>query len=75
MASTVAEGVEHLQSAPDCVILDLDLPDGRGESVLRSIGERGIDSRVVVCTAAADEGRLDDVSSLHPHAVLKSRST
>jgi len=69
-ASTVAEGVEHLQSAPDCVILDLDLPDGRGELVLRTIAEQGIGCRVVVCTAAADEGRLDGVSNLNPHAIL-----
>jgi len=69
-AATVAEGVEHLRSQPDCVILDLDLPDGRGESVLRWMDERGIDSRVVVCTAAADEERLDDVNRLNPHAIL-----
>jgi two-component system response regulator PilR (NtrC family) len=70
-AATVAEGIEHLRSAPDCVILDLDLPDGCGESVLLSIAELGIDSRVVVCTAAADDDRLDCLNRLRPHAILR----
>jgi DNA-binding NtrC family response regulator len=70
-AATVAEGVEHLRSAPDCVILDLDLPDGCGESVLQSIAELGIGSRVVVCTAAANHERLDCLNTLGPHAILK----
>src|SRR5262245_39283777 len=70
-AATVAEGVEQLRSAPDCVILDLDLPDGHGELVLRSIAQLGIESRVVVCTAAVDEERLDCLSRLNPHAILR----
>src|SRR5262249_28219772 len=69
-AATVAEGVEHLRSEPDCVILDLDLPDGRGELVLRAIGELGLGSRVVVCTAAVDRQRMESLHSLHPHAIL-----
>jgi DNA-binding NtrC family response regulator len=70
-AATVAEGLEHLRSEPDCVILDLDLPDGRGESVLRTIAAQGIGCRVVVCTAAADDERLDGLSRLRPYAVLR----
>jgi two-component system, NtrC family, nitrogen regulation response regulator GlnG len=70
-AATVAKGVEHLSSAPDCVILDLDLPDGCGESVLHSIARLGINIRVVVCTAAADQERLDCLDRLGPHAILR----
>ena len=70
-AATVAEGVDHLRSEPDCVILDLDLPDGRGELVLRSISELGIKSRVVVCTAAVDDQRMESLQTLHPHAILR----
>jgi ActR/RegA family two-component response regulator len=69
-ASTVAEGIDRLRLNPACVILDLDLPDGRGESVLRSIREARARCHVVVCTAGT-EARLDWVSTLSPHAILR----
>jgi len=70
IASTVTEGLELLGELPGCVILNLDLPDGRGEIVLRTIREEGISSRVVVCTAGTDEDRLRGVGKLAPYTIL-----
>src|SRR4051794_18665125 len=50
VAGTVAEGLKMLEQAPDYVILDLRLPDGSGESILRRIREVGLMSRVAVTT-------------------------
>ena len=40
-AGTIAEGLASLDRhpLPDCVVLDMDLPDGGGETVLRAIRE------------------------------------
>lgn len=70
-AATVAEGIESLGSAPACVILDLKLPDGSGERVLRRIRETGIGSRVVVNTATEDQALLEAVRQLHPDAIIR----
>jgi DNA-binding response OmpR family regulator len=37
MAATVAGGLAALDPPPDCVVLDLNLPDGDGEAILRTI--------------------------------------
>jgi len=62
LAATVAEGLERLDPAPSCVILDLNLPDGDGESILRT--------RVAVCSATTDGRRLAEVWSLSPEMLL-----
>ncbi len=70
-ASTVGEGLALLDSEPDCVILDLMLPDGEGETVLRHVRDAGLRTRVVVTTATGDEGRLERVRQLEPVAILR----
>ena len=45
---TVAEGIASLESQPDWVILDLLLPDGCGEAVLRQARRRSRPVRVAV---------------------------
>lgn len=67
---TVAEALEWLPTAPVCIILDLALPDGTGEAVLRGVREAGLGSRVVVCTAIMDEGRLEGLRPLTPDAII-----
>ena len=54
VAENVAEGIAALDPAPRCVILDLNLPDGGGETILRTISARGLSSRVAVLS----QGRL-----------------
>ena len=70
VASTLAEGIDLLDNEPEWLILDLMLPDGEGESVLRRIKEAKLTTRVAVTTAEGDEGRLEAVRRLGPEAVL-----
>src|SRR4051794_19285678 len=70
-ASTVAEGLALLASGPDCVVLDLMLPDGDGETVLRRVRDERLPTRVVVATATGDEARLERIWRLKPDAVLQ----
>src|SRR3954462_15182419 len=69
-ASTVAEGLVLLDSVPDCIITDLMLPDGDGETVLRRVRDDHLPTRVVVTTATGDEARLERLWRLEPDAVL-----
>ena len=71
VASTVAEGMAQLEPPPDCVILDLMLPDAGGEVLLRKIREDRMPTRVAVCTGTHDPVRLRAVASLGPDALLK----
>jgi DNA-binding NarL/FixJ family response regulator len=74
-AATIAEGVAQLDPAPDCIVLDLVLPDGKGEAILRKIRVEQLQvcdqTRVVVNTGLDDPARLSEVSYLRPNAVLQ----
>ena len=69
-AATVAEALDRLDPAPHGAILDLDLPDGPGESVLRELRARGLRTRVAVCSGIADPARLAAVRALEPEMML-----
>jgi CheY-like chemotaxis protein len=69
-ASTLAEGMDLLDRQPDCIVVDLGLPDGNGEAILRRVRERGLTSRVIVCTSIMDEERLAGLQPLMPDAVI-----
>jgi two-component system KDP operon response regulator KdpE len=72
LASTAAEGLEWINAGhePCCLILDLGLPDGDGESVLRLARAKGLRTYVAVCTGSSDAERLRVVSSLGPDLIL-----
>jgi CheY-like chemotaxis protein len=70
-ASTVAEGLGMLRSGPACVVLDLMLPDSRGEEVMRRVKEARPDVRVIVTTGLDDDAELEAVNRLGPQAVLR----
>jgi DNA-binding response OmpR family regulator len=70
-ASTVAEGLRLLGAKPRCVILDLILPDGDGEVVLKRIKESGLACHVVVCSGEGNRNRLVNVRRLAPDAILQ----
>jgi CheY-like chemotaxis protein len=69
-ASTVAEGLDLLETEPDCIVLDLALPDGSGAAILRKIREEGHPIRVVLCTRYADAHLAEVIRALRPDAVI-----
>ena len=70
-ATTVEEGLAQLVPPPDCVLLDLELPDGPGEALLRKVRQDHLQTRVVVNTGTADSARLGAISDLRPEALLQ----
>ena len=71
IAGSIGEALALLDPPPDCVILDLMLPDGLGEVVLRRIREGGLATRVIVCTGLHDSARLAALAGLGPDAILR----
>src|SRR4051812_2466873 len=69
-AATIAEGLAQLDPPPDCIVLDLELPDGAGEVILRKVRVEQLPTRVVVSTGLQDLARLSEVSYMRPDAVL-----
>jgi DNA-binding response OmpR family regulator len=70
-AATVAEGLAFLDWEPQCVVLDLLLPDARGEAVLRRVRESHPQTRVIVTTGLDDDAQLEALRKLKPEVVLK----
>lgn len=69
-ARSVAEGLALLDPAPDYLILDLTLPDGDGETILRRVRETNLKTRVAVTTGETSPARLRVVRELKPDAVF-----
>ncbi len=69
-AATVAEALDQLEGwKPDCVVLDLMLPDGSGAALLRRVRSAGLPVRVVVMSGAHGP-LLDEAESLRPDALF-----
>ena len=69
---TVAEGLAALDSPHDCALVDLNLPDGQGEAIVRKVKAAQLPTCVtVICTATADEARIKAVEALGPQALLR----
>jgi len=69
-AGTVAEGLAQLDPPPDSLVLDLELPDGDGEEILRAVRAGHLPTRVVVNTGNDEPARMFAISELKPEAVL-----
>jgi two-component system KDP operon response regulator KdpE len=71
-AGTVEEALRsiHLPEPPDGIILDLQLPDGAGEDVLRQVREEGLPIRVAVCSGMPEWGQAGSFDGAPPDAVL-----
>jgi len=70
LAATVAEGLAMLDDAPRCIILDLNLPDGGGETILREVRRRLPGTVVAVCSGCQDPAQLAEVRRLRPELLL-----
>jgi DNA-binding NarL/FixJ family response regulator len=55
---------------PDCLLLDLVLPDGNGEDVLMKVRDGGLKTRVAICTGSQDAARLSRLRSMNPNGIL-----
>jgi len=70
VASTVSEGLALLDPPPDYLILDLKLPDGDGEAILRKVRDDKLKTRVAVTTGAVDPTKLSELGDLEPEALF-----
>jgi two-component system response regulator RegA len=70
VAGSVAEGLSSLEPPPHFIILDLGLPDGVGETILRKVRDDHLESRVAVCTGLSDPVRFAAVKGLNPEFLL-----
>jgi ActR/RegA family two-component response regulator len=69
-ASSIATALTLLQRAPGYLVVDLELPDGSGETVVQAALAVQVPPRIVVCTGVVDRERLRAVRALGPEAVL-----
>jgi DNA-binding response OmpR family regulator len=67
---TLVEGLAALDRRPDCILLDLILPDGPGELLLEAAKSVGLAHRVIVCTADSDNVRLNAIRRFELAAIL-----
>jgi CheY-like chemotaxis protein len=70
VATSISEALASLNPPPHCIVLDLILPDGGGEEVLRTVRESDLPTRVAVCTGTNDPVRLAMVKGLAPEALF-----
>ena len=71
VATTVAEALEAIKTDLDAVILDLILPDGEGELLLRQLRDESRPVPVAVTTGITDAQRIAEVKRLRPTVLLK----
>lgn len=67
IAATAAEGlILAVEKRPDLILLDLDLPDGNGREVCRSLRASGVIAPVIILTAA--DGEMETILGLESGA-------
>jgi CheY-like chemotaxis protein len=70
-AATLAEAEQKMRWAhPDCLILDLELPDGNGLTLLAQLRKNQCDVKVAITSAAREHSLLNRMLQLHPDAVF-----
>jgi DNA-binding response OmpR family regulator len=68
--STIADALRLLEWNPDCLVLDLMLPDGDGTVILAKIRAENLPIRVAVTTGSSDAIRLNRALNLKPEVLL-----
>ena len=71
LAPTLQAGLAAVDVGADCLVLDLMLPDGSGETILEHVRKTGAPMRVVVTTAVTDTVRLNQLAALKPDMVVR----
>ena len=72
VARTVSEALDALERVgAECLLLDLQLPDGTGVDVLRRIREKRLPVRVAVVTAGFDDVLVRQALDLKPDALFE----
>jgi DNA-binding response OmpR family regulator len=69
-ASNLSEAIKQLDALPDCVLLDLMLPDGTGGTILEFIRSQGLPIRVAFTTGAADWRQFLTGTDFRPDAIF-----
>ena len=69
-AESVADAMKRLEQRPECVLLDLMLPDGNGSVVLQHIRDQGLPIRVAVMTGASNWQALLNHGRLQPDTLF-----
>ncbi|MEO6567879.1 MAG: response regulator [Opitutaceae bacterium] len=70
-AATIAEARTELNRQPKFLILDLNLPDGEGTSLLRQVRSENLPIKVAITTAVTDPALLAEVRELRPDAIFR----
>lgn len=70
-ASSVAEGMGLLAQNPNCIILDLMLPDGNGAEILAHVRNNQLPMRIVVTTGAIEWQKMLNASPTPPDLILQ----
>jgi CheY-like chemotaxis protein len=70
-AGSLADCLQLEDKRVDCALVDLVLPDGDGESIVRALRSVDAETRIVVCTAVVDRERLRRARALGASAVLE----
>lgn len=66
-ASTLSEGLSHLDGH-ECLLLDVNLPDGRGTTILEKVRSGNRPAAVGICTAYDDPRLRNEVQRFAPDA-------
>jgi CheY-like chemotaxis protein len=69
-ASTLAQALEAIKGEPRFVVLDLLLPDGNGNALLRHIRDQHLPIKVAVLTGVSDREMLTETQDLRPDAIF-----
>lgn len=75
MASTGEQAIQKVEELnPDILLLDLQMPGGTGMDVLRRLRSNGGKTRIVLLTAAIDDGSLIEAKSLKVQGMVLKNS-
>ena len=70
-AATVAEGLRQLGAGPSHLMLDLNLPDGVGTTILRHVRDGKLPVRVAILSGSGDDDLMAEARGLSPEAMFK----